>query len=148
MNDTEPVVTGGVSDKPRGYVSYTELQRHTSQSSLWVLINGMVYDVTALLFSHPGGTGPLLRHAGKDATWAHPVPARICERTDEDYGRIARHLCQYTHPTRLTRFRPRRASDPSTQLLFLERRVSRPPRKPALPRRGRHSRTHEPCSTC
>lgn len=66
MVDTE--VIGDTPDKPRSYVSYAELQRHTSRSSLWVLISGVVYDVTSLFDSHPGGTGPLLRYAGKDAT--------------------------------------------------------------------------------
>ncbi|KAH9999788.1 FMN-dependent dehydrogenase-domain-containing protein [Russula vinacea] len=68
MNDTEIVMPGDVSDEPRGHVSYAELQRHTTQSSLWVLIGGTVYDVTSLLSSHPGGTGPLFKYAGKDAT--------------------------------------------------------------------------------
>ncbi|KAI0268354.1 FMN-dependent dehydrogenase-domain-containing protein [Gloeopeniophorella convolvens] len=57
-------------EAPQGLVSYAELQRHASRSSLWVLINGFVYDATALLASHPGGIGPLLKHAGKDATKA------------------------------------------------------------------------------
>lgn len=73
MNDTEIVMPGDVSDEPRGHVSYAELQRHTTQSSLWVLIGGTVYDVTSLLSSHPGGTGPLFKYAGKDATWAYPI---------------------------------------------------------------------------
>jgi L-lactate dehydrogenase (cytochrome) len=80
MNDTQIATTGSASEKPRGGVSYAELQRHTTRSSLWVLINGIVYDLTAFLSSHPGGTDPLLKYAGKDATWALPVLA--C--TDED----------------------------------------------------------------
>ncbi|KAI0251317.1 FMN-dependent dehydrogenase-domain-containing protein [Lactifluus subvellereus] len=70
MNDTQIAATASASEKPRGYVSYAELQRHTTRSSLWVLINGIVYDLTAFLSSHPGGTGPLLKYAGKDATKA------------------------------------------------------------------------------
>lgn len=66
MVNTE--VVGSAPDGPRSQVSYTELQRHTSRSSLWVLISGIVYDMTSLLDTHPGGTGPLLKYAGKDAT--------------------------------------------------------------------------------
>lgn len=66
MVDTE--VVGGAPDEPRSQVSHAELQCHTSRSSLWVLISGIVYDVTSLLDSHPGGTGPILKYAGKDAT--------------------------------------------------------------------------------
>jgi L-lactate dehydrogenase (cytochrome) len=84
MNDTHVAEAGSSSEKSRGYVSYTELQGHTTLSSLWVVINGIVYDLTVFLSSHPGGTGPLLKYAGKDATWAHTVPARTDERTDED----------------------------------------------------------------
>ena len=65
MNDTE--IVAPVAD-PRVPVPYAELQRHTNPSSLWVLIGGIVYDVTSLLSSHPGGTGPLFKYAGKDAT--------------------------------------------------------------------------------
>lgn len=68
MGDAEIVTSDNASDEPRGYVSYAELQRHTNRSSLWVLIGGIVYDVTSLLSSHPGGTGPLFKYAGKDAT--------------------------------------------------------------------------------
>jgi cytochrome b involved in lipid metabolism len=71
MNDTE--IVAQVPDEARDHVSYAELQRHTNPSSLWVLIGGMVYDVTSLLSSHPGGTGPLFKYAGKDATWAYPI---------------------------------------------------------------------------
>jgi cytochrome b involved in lipid metabolism len=83
MNDTQVAEAEGTAEKPRRYVSYAELQRHTTLSSLWVLINGVVYDLTAFLSSHPGGTGPLLKYAGKDATWVHLVPARTCECIDE-----------------------------------------------------------------
>jgi len=73
MSDAEIVAPGNTSDEPRDHVSYAELQRHTNQSSLWVLIGGIVHDVTSLLSSHPGGTGPLFKYAGKDATCVHPI---------------------------------------------------------------------------
>jgi len=73
MSDAEIVASENASDEPRGHVSFTELQRHTNRSSLWVLIGGIVYDVTSLLSSHPGGTGPLFKYAGKDATCVYPT---------------------------------------------------------------------------
>ncbi|KAI9448122.1 FMN-dependent dehydrogenase-domain-containing protein [Lactarius indigo] len=69
-HEPENVGTANTSDKPRSSVSYAELQRHANQSSPWILISGIVYDVTAILSSHPGGAGPLLKHAGNDATKA------------------------------------------------------------------------------
>ena len=117
MVDTE--VVGDAIDGPRRYVSYTELQRHANRSSLWVLISGIVYDVTSLLSSHPGGTGPLLKYAGKDATCAYTNLANSFECTNRDYGCVARLLCQYTRLVPLIRCRGQRASGPSTQLQFL-----------------------------
>ncbi|KAI0035656.1 FMN-dependent dehydrogenase-domain-containing protein [Vararia minispora EC-137] len=49
-------------------IDYTELSKHITPESLWVLIDDTVYDITAILTSHPGGKGPLLKWAGKDAT--------------------------------------------------------------------------------
>ncbi|KAH9049132.1 FMN-dependent dehydrogenase-domain-containing protein [Lactarius hengduanensis] len=69
-HEPENVGTANASDEPQGSVSFAELQRHKSQSSPWILISGIVYDVTAILSSHPGGAGPLLKHAGNDATKA------------------------------------------------------------------------------
>jgi hypothetical protein len=117
MVDTE--VIGDTTGGPRRYVSYAELQRHANRSSLWVLISGIVYDVTSLLSSHPGGTGPLLKYAGKDATCAYTVLVSSFECTDRSYGCVARRLCQYTRPTPLARCRTRRTSGPSTWLQYL-----------------------------
>ncbi|KAH9179789.1 FMN-dependent dehydrogenase-domain-containing protein [Lactarius sanguifluus] len=69
-HEPENVGTANASDGPGGSVSFAELQRHKSQTSPWILISGVVYDVTAILSSHPGGAGPLLKHAGNDATKA------------------------------------------------------------------------------
>eukprot|EP01097_Dermamoeba_algensis_P009207 TRINITY_DN640_c0_g1_i3.p1 TRINITY_DN640_c0_g1~~TRINITY_DN640_c0_g1_i3.p1 ORF type:complete len:231 (-),score=33.17 TRINITY_DN640_c0_g1_i3:586-1278(-) len=48
--------------------SYTweEINRHTSSSSCWIVINGEVYDVTNFLSSHPGGDSIVLDYAGKE----------------------------------------------------------------------------------
>jgi len=103
----------------KSFVTYTELQRHTTRSSLWVLISGMVYDVTALLSSHPGGAGPLFKYAGKDATWAYPIPMCNFERTDGDHGCAVRSLWRYIRAVPSQRCRPQLALGPSTQLRFL-----------------------------
>lgn len=50
-------------------MAYEELARHTSRDNLWVLVGDTVYNITGLLDSHPGGTGPLLKWAGRDATY-------------------------------------------------------------------------------
>ncbi|OJJ45932.1 hypothetical protein ASPZODRAFT_152880 [Penicilliopsis zonata CBS 506.65] len=49
-------------------ISYEEVQKHTSLHDCWVIIKGHVYDVTALLQTHPGGQEAILAQAGKDVT--------------------------------------------------------------------------------
>lgn len=39
-----------------------------SASSCWVVIDGMVYDLTAWIAQHPGGSGAILRLCGGDGT--------------------------------------------------------------------------------
>ncbi|KAH3684294.1 hypothetical protein WICPIJ_004734 [Wickerhamomyces pijperi] len=45
-----------------------EVSKHNTKESLWVVINGNVYDLTTFLTKHPGGQKVLLKFAGKDAT--------------------------------------------------------------------------------
>lgn len=49
---------------------YSEVQRHTTTDSCWIIVDGQVYDVTSILDTHPGGRSVLLKNAGKDATYA------------------------------------------------------------------------------
>ncbi|KAJ4756997.1 Delta(8)-fatty-acid desaturase [Rhynchospora pubera] len=53
---------------PLRVIDNGELRRHSSASSLWLSIHGLVYDVTPWLPLHPGGDLPLLSLAGRDAT--------------------------------------------------------------------------------
>lgn len=53
-----------------------EVSKHASSYSCWVIIRGNVYDLTAFLDAHPGGSAVILKHAGKDATEAfEPIHA-------------------------------------------------------------------------
>jgi cytochrome b involved in lipid metabolism len=49
---------------------WDEVRRHASDESLWIVIDGDVYDVTGFVHQHPGGAGRLREWAGKDATSA------------------------------------------------------------------------------
>jgi len=56
--------------KPRNVarIPLAEVQKHTSNSDLWLLIDGKVYDVTAFLDIHPGGGQLIVDASGRDAT--------------------------------------------------------------------------------
>lgn len=50
------------SQLPR--ITYEELFKHGSPSSLWIVIHGRVCNVTPYLALHPGGQGNLMKCAG------------------------------------------------------------------------------------
>ncbi|KAK9895356.1 fatty acid-2 hydroxylase [Cystobasidium minutum MCA 4210] len=56
--------------KPSSKRIYTlsDVERHNTASSCWVIRNNVVYDVTAFVADHPGGDDLILDWAGKDIT--------------------------------------------------------------------------------
>eukprot|EP01065_Artemidia_motanka_P003855 TRINITY_DN1184_c0_g1_i1.p1 TRINITY_DN1184_c0_g1~~TRINITY_DN1184_c0_g1_i1.p1 ORF type:complete len:3003 (+),score=803.35 TRINITY_DN1184_c0_g1_i1:42-9011(+) len=55
-------------DASNGAASQAELRMHCTHDDCWLAIEGRVYDVTDWLKKHPGGSGLLMRRAGRDAT--------------------------------------------------------------------------------
>lgn len=53
---------------PSRRISYSELQEHTTLSSLWTVVRGVVYDVTDFQYFHPTIDNVLLRCGGRDIT--------------------------------------------------------------------------------
>ena len=45
-----------------------EVNKHTTKQDCWIVIRGMVYDVTDFLKVHPGGSNIIISVAGEDAT--------------------------------------------------------------------------------
>ncbi|KXN72373.1 cytochrome b5 [Conidiobolus coronatus NRRL 28638] len=45
-----------------------DLQDNKSKHSLWITVNGKVYDATPFQNEHPGGDMVLLEYGGRDAT--------------------------------------------------------------------------------
>ncbi|KAH6845436.1 FMN-dependent dehydrogenase-domain-containing protein [Chaetomium sp. MPI-CAGE-AT-0009] len=52
-------------------ISTSELASHNTLGSLWIAVDGVVYDFTEFAPTHPGGLSVLLEHAGKDGTEAY-----------------------------------------------------------------------------
>jgi cytochrome b involved in lipid metabolism len=51
-------------------IPWSAVARHNRLEDAWLVIENHVYDVTAYLLSHPGGTKLLLPFLGRDATSA------------------------------------------------------------------------------
>jgi predicted heme/steroid binding protein len=48
--------------------SLADVAKHNTEQDCWVVVNGLVLDVTHFLENHPGGPKAILLYAGKDAT--------------------------------------------------------------------------------
>eukprot|EP01057_Protomagalhaensia_wolfi_P002893 Protomagalhaensia_wolfi_Nauph_80__2892@NODE_2983_length_926_cov_175_278467_g2340_i0_p1_GENE_NODE_2983_length_926_cov_175_278467_g2340_i0NODE_2983_length_926_cov_175_278467_g2340_i0_p1_ORF_typecomplete_len140_score6_15Cytb5/PF00173_28/4_4e23OMP_bbrl/PF13505_6/0_089_NODE_2983_length_926_cov_175_278467_g2340_i0428847 len=62
-NPTNPGTGGDVK-----YFTIEEVGQHSSEDDAWMVLGGVVYDITDYLKAHPGGSSILLRFAGQDAT--------------------------------------------------------------------------------
>jgi hypothetical protein len=51
-------------------LSAVAVRTHSSEDDCWVIIRGEIYDVTALMDIHPGGTYAIFQHGGTDCTRA------------------------------------------------------------------------------
>ncbi|EMS60282.1 Nitrate reductase [NADH] [Triticum urartu] len=56
----------------------SEVRKHGSKESAWIVVHGHVYDCTAFLKDHPGGADSILINAGSDCTedLSHLAPIR------------------------------------------------------------------------
>lgn len=50
------------------YYTLEEVAAHNKSDDAWMVLEGIVYDITDYLSAHPGGSSILLKFAGKDAT--------------------------------------------------------------------------------
>ncbi|KAL2831424.1 FMN-dependent dehydrogenase-domain-containing protein [Aspergillus cavernicola] len=52
-------------------IPFSELQRHATPEDCWIVVHSRIYDVTAFLDEHPGGSAIILKYAGTDASKAY-----------------------------------------------------------------------------
>ncbi|KAG9228326.1 FMN-dependent dehydrogenase-domain-containing protein [Amylocarpus encephaloides] len=52
-------------------IAVQEISQHNILDDLWIVVDGIVYDMTEFAPRHPGGAGIILRHAGRDSTTAY-----------------------------------------------------------------------------
>ena len=45
-----------------------QVAKHNHQDDCWIILDNRAYDITAFVDAHPGGVGPVVNMAGKDAT--------------------------------------------------------------------------------
>ncbi|CAK91615.1 unnamed protein product (macronuclear) [Paramecium tetraurelia] len=66
-------------------VGWDELAEHSNRTSLWVVIEGQVFDVTTYLAEHPGGDDILIKYGGLDGT------QKFLEVNHSNYARSLRN---------------------------------------------------------
>ena len=49
-------------------LTWDEISQHNTKNDCWVVVDGVVYDMTDFLDDHPGGKRLPVKHSGKDVT--------------------------------------------------------------------------------
>ena len=74
--NAKPKISGINSNATSTVLSMSEISKHNSTQSCWLLIAGKVYDVTSGIISHPGGEKAIISNCGTDATEAFDTKGR------------------------------------------------------------------------
>ncbi|RDA95978.1 hypothetical protein CP533_5876 [Ophiocordyceps camponoti-saundersi (nom. inval.)] len=106
--------------------SFHPVAKHNTRDSCWVILYGIVYDVTDFLSSHPGGANIILKLGGRDATDEYdPVhPPGTLEENLKPEARLGRvdpdSLSTTTTTTKTSSTTTTVASPPLASLLNLD----------------------------
>jgi delta8-fatty-acid desaturase len=77
-----PKTPSSLAGKALPVYSMAEVAKHNTKDDCWIVLDERVYEVTKFIDSHPGGVGPIVNMAGKDATdvFANYHAARVYEK--------------------------------------------------------------------
>ena len=84
---------------PEKEFSMQEVQKHNKKEDLWIVVKGVVLDVTNWLDEHPGGPQALFSHMGKDATegqWISYTFVSSCRGPGRGWGLLVSMYCVLT----------------------------------------------------
>jgi len=103
---------------PEKEYSMDEVAKHNKKDDLWIVVKGVVLDVTNWLDEHPGGPQALFSHMGKDATegkFQSPIgyPAKCFANAS---GRIRNAPRRRSHSQIRRQHRHRTCAGPDTEL--------------------------------
>lgn len=65
--DPVPAAASSIRQDRKAY-TMEEVRKHATEESVWLAVDGKVYDVTKFIKAHPGGRLPIMEVAGLDAT--------------------------------------------------------------------------------
>ncbi|MFA5107262.1 MAG: cytochrome b5-like heme/steroid binding domain-containing protein [Patescibacteria group bacterium] len=68
-------ITGSNSNTNQTVLTAGVVAQHATPADCWIVIQGIVYDVTRYLKLHPGGGDIIIPHCGQDATQAFQTKA-------------------------------------------------------------------------
>jgi len=68
LQPVHPRLPKRLEGKPLPKITAAQVAEHSTVEDCWIIIDERAYDITSFILAHPGGVGPVLNMAGKDAS--------------------------------------------------------------------------------
>lgn len=81
-----PVLELRHSDIRKNIYTWSEIRRHNTVNDCWLVVRGVVYDVSEFLVHHPAGISSILRHAATEASQHYDFHSRQAHKLWNDYA--------------------------------------------------------------
>lgn len=108
-------------------LSKTELAKHNSANSCWLLVSGKIYDVTSFINAHPGGAKEILPTCGTDATAAYASRGGTGSHSSSATAMLADYYIGDLNQTVKTSVNPLNPSGQATPAIANPSAVTNPP---------------------